>query len=813
MAEPHVFLVTESPPPEPGRPATGLQLRHARMAREIAAAGVPVTYAWPDPHRPEAAPPAVADGFETAPLRSRADLAARLERRRPSALVLGYWELAGWLPDELQMPLVLDHVAPRLLERQFEDRDRLGADIDGLLPVLARVAEVWVGNRRQADLMLSWMLLAGHDCRFEAPIAVVPIAGDPVRCVPDRSGAPYKAFHGGRSWPWRRSGRWIAPLAGAGLRDWRLIDGSESRTGDGNDEGGGFGTLECYYEQLAGCHILLELCDENVERRYSQSFRMTDALCAGVPVVCNRFLPLAETIAAREAGWLIDAPDELPPLLESLAANPDELSRRADNALTLARDEFDAARVYRVLAERLRRLAESGPPRAPDRPLFAGGRNARRAGMRRALRDYAARWLHHRLRLPFHAFLRRRLEKRPRPDGDRSCWIVVSRSDIFPTVHGAAVKIERTAWGLSFHVGEVLLITDRRDGYWRYVRGERSFHRFPVGLRMIGWPRIVNMLRLMARGLPYSDAFLYLPLVDRGLQARLMWLIARHPVEVVQGEFPAYARPAVWASRLFGTKALMVEHNVEFRRIAEQVPELTEAGRLLLRRHEVELAGACDRVITVSGRDRDELVAAGVPGANVRVIPHGVDLDRFDRARAIDLRDRFGIPPEHAVLVFHGIYTYPPNLDAVEELSACLLPALERAGVPATVVAFGPEPPEKKLAGVVFAGPVDDLAGHLKGGDLAVIPLRQGGGTRMKILDDFAAGVPVVTTHKGMEGIPVENGRELVIVDDPDEMARAVVDLLDHPARCAELAGRAREFVARLDWREIAWRYVELMRA
>ena len=126
---------------------------------------------------------------------------------------------------------------------------------------------------------------------------------------------------------------------------------------------------------------------------------------------------------------------------------------------------------------------------------------------------------------------------RPRPGAERGrTWIVTSRGDLFPTHHGAAVKIERTAWGLSHHVDRIVLLTDRRDRYWVYEDGVRTEHSFPLWLRAIGWPRPGNLIRLMLKGLPYSNAFLYLPLVDRGLHARLLWLLRRHPVEVVQAE-------------------------------------------------------------------------------------------------------------------------------------------------------------------------------------------------------------------------------------------------------------------------------------
>ncbi|MDT8438434.1 MAG: glycosyltransferase family 4 protein [Wenzhouxiangellaceae bacterium] len=815
MTTPHILIVSE-PPPRDDRPATGLALRHRRMAGVWQAAGARVSWAWPaTPGREQ---PVVASGVDALALEAPDQLAIWLDRVRPDILVLGYWELHDWLPARMDCALVLDYVAPRLLERQFEDRDRLPGDIATLLPLLARADQVWVGNARQQDLMVSLLLLAGHDCRDRAPVLEVPIAGDPMSGASaaettdasadcdcdgnsdsDCDAEPLQLFHGGRDWPWRDSRRWLAALHTA-RANWRLIDASEQA---------GFGGFADYARALASADVLVELSDDNLERRFSQSFRMTDALCAGVPVICNRFLPLAAVIEQHEAGWLVDTPDELPALLARLAADRAQVRRRGANALALARARFDAERVYGELLTTMPERSSAAEPRVP----LIGHESGRAPGFVPVLRDYLRRWVHQRLRLPFHRFMSRRLAARPRPTRDRAAWVVVSRPDLFPTDHGAAVKIERTAWGLSFHLDEVLLLTDRRDCYWCYRNGEREQRRFPWWLRLLGWPRAFNLLRLMARGLPYSNAFLYLPLVDRGLHARLMWLLARHPVEVVQGEFPAYAHPAVWAQRLFGTGALMVEHNVEYRRIAEQVPELGEAGRQLLKTTEIELANACERVVAVSDNDRELLIQASVRPGRIQTIPHGVDLDAFERADTVDLRAKYSIADDHAVLVYHGIYSYPPNLEAVEELSEVIVPGLAKRGRSAHVIAFGPEPPDRALPGVTFAGPVDDLAGHLKGADLAVIPLRAGGGTRMKILDDFAAGVAVVATAKGAEGIPVTSGCELIIADAPEAIVDAVLALLDDPARRTVLAANARDWVQALDWRAIAGRYVALMRS
>ncbi|MDT8410412.1 MAG: glycosyltransferase [Wenzhouxiangellaceae bacterium] len=803
MSKPQILILSEQPPLNDSEPATGLTVRHTLMAQALAGQGLRVSYAWPAPGAGRDAPDADGQAFECLALASTQTLADWLKRNNPDAIVLGYWELADWLPARLDAALLLDYIAPRLLERQFEDREQLDADIRRLVPLLARCDEVWVGNRRQRDLMLPWMMLAGHDCRFELPIEIVPIAGrvdQQARPARDPE-APLVLFHGGRDWPWRDSSAWLDALRDAS-GPWRLDDTSQAAGLVGHAE---------YLRRLASADLAIELSDDNTERRFSQSFRTSDALCRGVPVVCNAFLPLAETIERSGAGWILERPEQLPALLQSLHADRAELERRAGNARMLAHAELDADRVYASLAGRISKKTGSRAKRSPRQPLspFA---EQRKGQFMRVMKFYTGRWIHYRLRLPFHSLLRRLAVNRPLPERDNACWVVVSRPDLFPTDHGAAVKIERTAWGLSFHVDQVLLLTDRRRGYWRYRRGSRDFVPFPVLMRLPGWPLAVNLIRLMMRGLPYSNAFLYVPLVDRGLHARLVWLLNHYPVEAVQGEFPAYAHPAVWAARLFGTKSIMVEHNVEHRRLAEQLPELGEAARQWLEHKEIDLANACDHVITVSEPDRQELIAGGVQPARIVTIPHGVDLERANQATAVDLRKKYDIASDHAILVYHGIYIYPPNLEAVEELANSLLPELKQRGHHATVVAIGPEPPDRSLPGVVFTGSVDDLAGHLKGADLAVIPLRQGGGTRMKILDDFAVGVPVIATSKGAEGIPVEHGEHLLIIDDPDQMAEAVIALLENDHERSRLAANARDWVGQFDWREIARRYVETVR-
>ncbi|MCA1779443.1 MAG: hypothetical protein LC637_08695, partial [Xanthomonadaceae bacterium] len=368
MSRQHAVIVSESPPLTPSAPASGLAVRHTRMAEALACRGVDVTYVWPasvgerkvTENRP----------YASVPLRSPAELEQRLRQDPPSVVVLGYWELSAWLPARLPAPLVLDYIAPRIVESAFEDDDRLAADVERLVPLLSRCDQVWVGNRPQHDLMLSWMILAGHDCRFHSPIRIVPIAGRVTDDFAQNTVAGrLSVFYGGRDWPWRNSARWLEPLKSSNTAGWLLIDAAGPPPEACGDTGALLG-FDDYLARLSGADVALELADDNVERRFSQSFRMTDALCLGVPVICNGFLPLAEQLARFEAGWVIDTPGQLPALLESIDADRVELRRRAANALELARAQLDSDKVYGGLAAELGRLIEQQAYSPSRRPLL-----------------------------------------------------------------------------------------------------------------------------------------------------------------------------------------------------------------------------------------------------------------------------------------------------------------------------------------------------------------------------------------------------------------------------------------------------------
>jgi glycosyltransferase involved in cell wall biosynthesis len=100
------------------------------------------------------------------------------------------------------------------------------------------------------------------------------------------------------------------------------------------------------------------------------------------------------------------------------------------------------------------------------------------------------------------------------------------------------------------------------------------------------------------------------------------------------------------------------------------------------------------------------------------------------------------------------------------------------------------------LPGVHLVGAVDDVAAHYDAADVVVVPLRHGGGTRIKVIEAFAHRRPVVATPTAIAGLDAEPGQHVLVAESPDDLAQAVVDLLADPGRAAALVGQAFEFVA-----------------
>jgi len=289
---------------------------------------------------------------------------------------------------------------------------------------------------------------------------------------------------------------------------------------------------------------------------------------------------------------------------------------------------------------------------------------------------------------------------------------------------------------------------------------------------------------------------------------RLEALLARERFDLIVCDF---LFPAVNLPKRLPCPAVMFTHNVEseiWRRHAETKTGVL--GRLLygaqyrrMLRYERRELARFDGILAVSDADRDTFTRL-YPGAisqPVHVVPTGVDTDYFEPASS---------DPQSRAMVFTGSMDWLPNEDAMLYFCREVLPAI-RAEIPdasLAIVGRTPTPAVKKLAeehGVTVTGRVDDVRPYMKEAAVYIVPLRIGGGTRLKIFEAMAMGKAVVSTTVGAEGLPVTDGEHVRLADEPAAFARAVVHLmrdLDERRRI-EAAARAL-VVARYDWSAVA---------
>ena len=216
--------------------------------------------------------------------------------------------------------------------------------------------------------------------------------------------------------------------------------------------------------------------------------------------------------------------------------------------------------------------------------------------------------------------------------------------------------------------------------------------------------------------------------------------------------------------------------------------------------YERRVCRMADRVVAVSDVDAAALLRLA-PGLAVTVIPNGVDL-AFNRPGAVPAAEGMG---PHA-LVFTGKMDYRPNVDAILWFADAVLPAILAQIPDAQFFVVGQQPHERVKAlaerpAITVTGRVPDVRPYIAGAGVYVVPLRIGGGTRLKVLEAMAMGQALVSTRLGCDGFDFEDGGQARFADVPAEFAEAVVGLLRDRDRAAALGRRARAYVeAHFGW-------------
>jgi len=266
------------------------------------------------------------------------------------------------------------------------------------------------------------------------------------------------------------------------------------------------------------------------------------------------------------------------------------------------------------------------------------------------------------------------------------------------------------------------------------------------------------------------------------------------------------------------TPSVLFQHNVEamiWKRHYEVQSNPVKKAYLYgqwqkMRRFERDMCRRFDSVIAVSADDREQMKDEYGAEA-VFDVPTGVDTEFF--------RPAGNVKPQPHSLVFTGSMDWLPNDDAIRYFTREIMPLIKNKvpDVTLTVVGRSPAPAlvdlSKEDSSLIITGRVDDVRPYMEDAAAYIVPLRIGGGTRLKIFEAMAMGKAVVSTTVGAEGLPLTSGVELLLADEPATFADAVVSVLTNQGYAAELGQRAAAVVREnFGWKQVTDRFISICR-
>lgn len=270
------------------------------------------------------------------------------------------------------------------------------------------------------------------------------------------------------------------------------------------------------------------------------------------------------------------------------------------------------------------------------------------------------------------------------------------------------------------------------------------------------------------------------------------------------------------------TPTVLFQHNVEsalWQRQARHAPDVfrsvafkIEAAKMT--RYERDAVRRFRHVIAVSENDR-ELMSEMTGASRITVVPTGVDIKKYSSGDEAPRDVEEAKSRNGPLVVFLGSMDWEPNIDGVEYFCREVWPRVLESVPEARfrVVGRDPHPRVRRLASesIEVTGTVPSVVEHLRAADVVVVPLRVGGGTRLKIFEAMAVGKAVVSTTVGAEGLDVTHGEDILLADDAESFSAAVTSLLRDASRRDTLGRAAAALAARYDWSVIARRFEEVL--
>ncbi|MEX2351384.1 MAG: glycosyltransferase family 4 protein [Balneolaceae bacterium] len=316
------------------------------------------------------------------------------------------------------------------------------------------------------------------------------------------------------------------------------------------------------------------------------------------------------------------------------------------------------------------------------------------------------------------------------------------------------------------------------------LAGKTHFVDYPYSDKSVRWSLIKSLFTSHSNWYQSTRSKLFQQKLDR--------LLAAESFDVIQSEFP------VMAMFRYNSSAVKIidSHNVEYDNFKRMAKVKNPFKKLFYHieaykfyREETKACSKQDALLVTSLRDI-AIFDQTVPGVSKYLIPNGVDTNYFQPFK--------NEPVPHS-MVFVGMMKYVPNYDGITWFLDEVFPKILKKVPDATITIVGKNPPQsisnRANKNIIVTGFVDDTRPYIEKSSVYVVPLRMGGGTRLKIMEALAVKKPIVTTSIGCEGIDVINGESILIADQPGEFADRVIGLFSDPGQVTDLTEHGFELV------------------
>jgi glycosyltransferase involved in cell wall biosynthesis len=288
------------------------------------------------------------------------------------------------------------------------------------------------------------------------------------------------------------------------------------------------------------------------------------------------------------------------------------------------------------------------------------------------------------------------------------------------------------------------------------------------------------------------------------MRDKIRAMLKEDKFDVVELEYTPMGQ---YVSDIEGTAVVLAIQDVMFAvadRFVKSLPNTRKKLEWLIeahlcRRYEPRLMSRFDRIITVSQKSKSQLLQRN-SDLNISVVPPGVDVSTTPKIHH---------PGKGRNLIFMGAMWRPHNIDAVLYFYQSIFELIRKQMPDVTFYVVGGSP-SKEIASLTsdpavrVTGYVEDISPYYMKCDVSIVPMRIAGGIMCKVLDAMAAGLPVVTTSQGNEGIGAKPGEEIIVADEPEEFAQHTLDLLQNGHRRKAISQKGLKFV----WQNFDWEHI-----